>query len=73
LSALESALAAIPDKHIRPDEFTRNQYITMMREKGDKRSFDGFRGALLALVKRGVLKQRKVCIDGKECNAYSKA
>jgi hypothetical protein len=28
---------------------------------------------LLALVKQGVLKQRKVCVDGKECNAYSKA
>jgi len=73
LSALESALASLPDKQIRDDEFTRDQYIVMMREKGDKRSFDGFRGALLALVKQGVLKQRKVCIDGKECNAYSKA
>jgi hypothetical protein len=73
LSALESALAAIPDKQIRPDEFTRNQYIAMMREKGDKRSFDGLRCALLTLVKQGVLKKRKVCIDGKECNAYSEA
>jgi uncharacterized protein HemY len=72
MSALESALAAIPDKQIREDEFTRDQWIAKMRENGDKRSFDGLRNALLALVKQGIFKSRKVCIDGKECNAYSK-
>jgi hypothetical protein len=73
MSALESALAAIPDKQIREDEFTRDEWIAKMRERGDKRSFDGLRGALLALVKQGVFKSRKVCVSGKECNAYSKA
>jgi hypothetical protein len=73
MSALESALAATPDKKIRPDEFTSNQYIAMMRENGDTRSYDGLRNALKVLAENGVFKLRKVCVDGKECNAYSKA
>lgn len=73
LSALESALSAMSDKQLRPDEFTRDQYIELMRQRGDARSFDALRNTLLMLTKSGVLKSRKVCVDGRECNAYSKA
>jgi hypothetical protein len=73
MSALESALAAIPDKQIREDEFTTEQFIAAKQKEGDQRTYNGLRAALLALEKSGVLKCRKVCIDGKHCNAYSKA
>jgi hypothetical protein len=73
MSALESALAALPDKQIRRDEFTAEQFIAAKQKEGDQRTHNGLRAALLTLEKRGVLKCRKVCVDGKHRNAYSKA
>ena len=73
MSALESALASLPDKQIREDEFTADQYIADRKKKGDNRSHDGIRCYLYRMEKNGLVKSRKVCIDGKECNAYSKA
>jgi hypothetical protein len=73
MSALESALAAMPDKQIRPDEFTTEQFIAAKQKGGDTRTRNGLRAALLALEKSGVFKCRKVCVDGKHRNAYSKA
>ena len=73
LSAIESALLSLPTKRIRDDEFTADQYIRGMQLKGDTRTFHGLRATLLTMEKQGKLKSRKVCMNGKECNAYSKA
>lgn len=71
LSALDSILAEMPDRTIRPDEFTVEQYIEHRIAIGDNRSYHGHRCLLLRLCKDGKLKHRKIVVNGKECNAYS--
>lgn len=71
LSALDSILAEIPDKTIRPDEFTLDQYIERRIEMGDDRTYHAHRCMIDRLCKANKLKKRKILVNGKECNAYS--
>ena len=71
LSALDSILAEIPDKTIRPDEFTLDQYVERRVAMGDDRTHSGHRALLDRMCKAGKLKQRKILVNGKQCNAYS--
>jgi len=68
---MKSLMAITPVKAIRDDEFTFEDYMAMMRENGDTRSYDGLRSALQNLERNGKFKSRKVVVNGKECNAYS--
>lgn len=71
LSALDAVLAEMPDKMIRPDEFTLEQYREHRIFIGDNRSYHGHRYLLSRMCKDGKLKHRKIVMNGKECNAYS--
>jgi len=71
LSALDSILAEMPVKTIRPDEFTIDQYVERRNAMGDDRSYHGHRCMIDRLCKANKLKKRKVLVNGKECNAYS--
>ena len=73
LKAIESALIAEPIKVIRDGEFTVEEYAAHMLAIGEKRTPDGYRSKLARLRSLGLLKSRKVVINGKECTAYSKA
>lgn len=73
LKAIESALIAEPIKVIRDGEFTADEYAAHMLALGEKRTLGGFRSKLARLRSLGLLKSRKVVINGKECAAYSKA
>lgn len=71
LSALDSILAEMPVRTIRPDEFTFEQYAERRIAMGDTRTYHGHRAVLDRLCKAGKLKQRKIVINGRQCNAYS--
>ena len=71
LSALDAVLAEMPVKTIRPDEFTLEQYVERRVAMGDDRTHSGHRALLDRMCKAGKLKQRKILVNGKECNAYS--
>jgi hypothetical protein len=71
LSALDAVLAEMPVKTIRPDEFTLDQYVERRIAMGDDRTHSGHRALLDRMCKAGKLKQRKILVNGKECNAYS--
>lgn len=71
LSALDAILAEMPVKTIRPDEFTLDQYAERRAAMGDNRSMNAHRSILQKLCKSGKIKQRKILVNGKECNAYS--
>lgn len=71
LNALDAILAEMPVKTIRPDEFTLDQYAERRAAMGDNRSMNAHRSILQKLCKSGKIKQRKILINGKECNAYS--
>lgn len=71
LSALDAVLAEMPVKAIRPDEFTLDQYAERRAAMGDNRTMNAHRSILQKLCKSGKIKQRKILVNGKECNAYS--
>lgn len=71
LNALDAILAEMPVKTIRPDEFTLEQYVERRIAMGDDRTHSGHRALLDRMCKAGKLKQRKILVNGKECNAYS--
>ena len=68
---MKSLLDIMPSKTIRDDEFTMDDYVTMMRQNGDTRTHEGLRSALQNLERNGKFKSRKVVVNGKERNAYS--
>lgn len=71
LNALDAILAEMPVRTIRPDEFTLEQYAERRLAMGDPRTHHGHRGVLDRMCKAGKLKQRKIVVNGRECNAYS--
>ena len=71
LNAIEAALASVPTKSIRADEFTIETYVAHVEAAGDHRTLDGHRSRMRRLVEEGKFKTRKVTVNGRECNAYS--
>ena len=71
LTALEKALEMSCASPLRDDEFTTDQYITKMKERGHYHSDDACRHTLKRLVESGKFKIRKIKINGYQCNAYS--
>jgi hypothetical protein len=71
LSALEKALEMSCSSPLRDDEFTTDEYIAKVKERGQFHSEDACRATLKRLVESGQLKVRKIKMNGKQCNAYS--
>lgn len=71
LSALEKALEMSCASPLREDEFTTEQYIAKMKERGQFHSEDACRATLKRLVESGKLTMRKIKVNGYQCNAYS--
>lgn len=71
LSALEKALEMSCASPLREDEFTTEQYIAKMKERGHYHGDDACRHALKRLVESGQFKIRKIKMNGYQCNAYS--
>lgn len=60
------------DKVLRPNEFTAEEYRSEVLKINPNVTVAAIRGELQRMVKDGILKIRKVKIDGCTCNAYSK-
>ena len=71
LSALEKALEMSCASPLRDDEFTTDEYIAKVKERGQFHSEDACRATLKRLVESGKLSMRKIKINGYQCNAYS--
>jgi len=56
---------------MREDEFTVDDYVSMMKESGIVRSREGHRCQLKMLIDEGKITSRKITLNGKSCNAYS--
>lgn len=72
-AALLAALEGINDTSLKPDEFTLNDFVNQAKSAGKIMKKSGSASHLQKLCKDGILKARKVKLDGKICNAYSKA
>jgi len=56
---------------LKEDEFTIEDYISLMNDGGVKRSREGHRCQLKMLIDSGKITSRKITLNGKSCNAYS--
>jgi Fe2+ or Zn2+ uptake regulation protein len=54
-------------------EFTSDEYYAEVLKTNPKATVASVRGELQRMVKDGILKIRKVKVNGSRCNAYSKS
>jgi len=71
LTALEKALEMSRVPTLQADEFTTDQYMEGRLKDDPHITYDACRHALSRLVRNGVLKKRRIIVNGSHCNAYS--
>lgn len=72
-AALLAALEGLNDTILKPEEFTLNDFLHQAKSAGKAMKKTGAISHLQNLCKEGILKYRKVKLDGRICYAYSKA
>lgn len=71
LSAMDMALAMIPNDVKRDDEFTANEFHARRQEANPNMPVKSSKYYLDCLVAEGKLQKRKALVDGKIANVYS--
>jgi hypothetical protein len=71
-SALLTALESLNDNVQREDEFTLKEFIQEASKDGRKLPENTAASHLRRLIELGELKSRKICLNGKISNVYSK-
>jgi hypothetical protein len=71
-SALIAAVESLADNKLRDGEFTCRQFRESAKQAGKQISQKTAYDHLQKLISEGKLQVRKVCLDGKITNAFSK-